>query len=272
MKKDTSTSKLVSCNKRRSTGKLSLFEPATLLRSSKGSAAVLARKHIEPGDTRNATFKCRLSDEAFQRLYHQKSPVQQTDLPPSLPKRFGSVENAGTLHPVGTDCGAESQNARFDSVKHNPFWESTRRVDLPPSYNRPESVSTQLNKMCLSVDVPNRTKVERHSSYSKKPLLSLPLQRAIEVSPRVMAKVRGPQETWSCLKRDFYQACSCQNCKIELTCIQDLDFVLCPTCSQLTTLEARGGGVGLGFTFNDLRRWEVGVLQERPSFFSAFTS
>lgn len=180
---------------------------------------------------------------------------------------MGSVENTGL--PLPTSFSQQSHNARFVANSNlagsrkdsgvsrslrglNPFWDSTTRVDLPPSYHRHESVSTQLNKMCLS-----SSSSDKPGGLSPSLKLTLPFQHTVEIQPGVMAKVRGAQETWSCLKRDFYQSSVCRGCNIELTCIRDLDYVLCPTCGHLTTLDG-GGGVGLGFTFSDLRRWELG--------------
>jgi len=100
-----------------------------------------------------------------------------------------------------------------------------------------------------------------HLSKFEKTLLEA--NEMVEVAPGVNAKVRGAKETWSCLQRDFYLPVTCKVCFAELTCIRDLDHVLCPSCSLVSPLEGgpkgitRGGGVGLGFTFDDLRRWEM---------------
>lgn len=100
-----------------------------------------------------------------------------------------------------------------------------------------------------------------HLSKFEKNLLEA--NEVVEMSPGVNVKLRGAQETWSCLQRDFYLPVTCKVCFAELTCIRDLDHVLCPSCSLVSPVEGgpkgikRGGGVGLGFTFDDLRRWEM---------------
>ncbi|GKZ00903.1 hypothetical protein MPSEU_001042000 [Mayamaea pseudoterrestris] len=309
MKKTSSMSKLLSCTKRQSASKLSPFDHSSMIRKSNAALGfttraaskrklddlriALERHHNEVDDTKNATFSPRFvdqscnnreQDETQYRFFRpsnlspaspirgqSKSPtIPSTDLPPSLPRRSGSVENTG-IPPLSTSLSQQHhQNARFSAFTSevasrnaplptrnlrgdsNPFWDSTSHIDTPPSYHRQVSVNTQLNNMSLSV--PRRNKL---GPDSKAPTLSLPFQRTVEIRPGVMAKVRGAQETWSCLQRDFYQASPCQACKVELTSIQNLDYVLCPTCGQLTALGG-GGGVGLGFTFSDLRRWELG--------------
>ena len=288
MKKDTSMNKLLPCRKRKSTGKLNHFEDASMIRKSHASLGVMARvtskrkldirtalDHQNGDNTQNATFEPLHRSSNMDRpshvdanLLHRFFGPSTFDLPPSLPKRFGSIENTRISLPVTSN--QMCHNARFATSiaqdggernapqpvrslrEHNPFWDYSSRVDLPPSYQRHDSVSAQLSKMCLSRSNSNKM------LCAKAPPLSLPFQQAIEIRPGVVAKVRSAQETWSCLKRDFYQASACKACKTELTCIQDLDFVLCPSCGQLTSLTlGGGGGVGLGFTFSDLRRWEL---------------
>lgn len=293
MKKETSMTKLLPCSKRKSTGKLTQFEDASMLRKSYASLARATSKrkldiriafdHPNDDNTQNARFEPLHRPSNMDRrshvdanLLHRFFGPSPSDLPPSLPRRCGSVENTRITLPdtssqkchnarfatsIAKDGGERNAPQPTRSVReHNPFWDSTSHVDLPPSYHRQESVNTQLNKMCLSTSTSNKM------LGAKTLPLSLPFQHTIEVRPGVVAKVRGAQETWSCLKRDFYQATACQACTTELTCIQDLDYILCPNCKQLTTLMAGGGGgVGLGFTFTDLKRWELGNRKPNTS-------
>lgn len=112
------------------------------------------------------------------------------------------------------------------------------------------------------------------------------IRRTIEISPGVYVRLRGAKETWDCIGRDFYIPCTCFACSQELCCIQDADYVLCPTCRVMSPMDtttyssesnnataasstytAAGfeleGGVGLGFTFDDLLKWQAEIIQGR---------
>jgi hypothetical protein len=93
-------------------------------------------------------------------------------------------------------------------------------------------------------------------------------EKTIEISPGHWVLLRGADETWECIERDFYVPCVCLECSMELCCIQDADFVICPICrvvSPMEVLEASlgNGGAGLGFTFDDLMRWQSEILMKR---------
>jgi hypothetical protein len=82
----------------------------------------------------------------------------------------------------------------------------------------------------------------------------------IEVSPGVRARLRDAQETWAWIQKDFYRPISCSGCLTELCTVKDADYVLCSACQVLSSTDSNShdGGVGLGFTLDDLRKWESG--------------
>jgi len=74
-------------------------------------------------------------------------------------------------------------------------------------------------------------------------------------------RLRGAAETEACILQDFYMPALCVCCETELFCIQDADYVLCPKCYGISPFDGNapnrdqhilGGGIGLGFTFEDL--------------------
>lgn len=97
--------------------------------------------------------------------------------------------------------------------------------------------------------------------------------KTIEVAPGEFMKLRGSEETWRAVCNDFYMPGTCQVCSETIFCIQDADFVLCPTCrvvSPMAEQEIGGqyktdGGVGLGFTMKDLAVWQIEIAQSRRS-------
>jgi hypothetical protein len=108
--------------------------------------------------------------------------------------------------------------------------------------------------------------------------------RTIEISPGVYMRLRGAEETWDCIGHDFFMPCTCFGCSHELCCIQDADYVLCPKCRVVSPMDTtisgsesanaaasststadieHEGGVGLGFTFDDLLKWQAEIIQGR---------
>ena len=65
------------------------------------------------------------------------------------------------------------------------------------------------------------------------------------------------------MENDFYLPVSCFCCSSDLLCIMDANYVLCPACKVVSPMEGCGGGdggVGLGFTFDDLQQWQHEIL------------
>jgi hypothetical protein len=91
----------------------------------------------------------------------------------------------------------------------------------------------------------------------------------VEVFPGVFMMLRGSEETWQAVQANHICNAYCICCGSSLYCIRDADFVLCPDCraispvysasddsSKLRDAKRAGGGVGLGFTPQDLVNWQ----------------
>mmetsp|Transcript_9250 Transcript_9250/g.14223 ORF Transcript_9250/g.14223 Transcript_9250/m.14223 type:complete len:405 (-) Transcript_9250:362-1576(-) len=77
---------------------------------------------------------------------------------------------------------------------------------------------------------------------------------SIQVSPGVNMPLRGSQETQFAIQKEYIMNVNCMNCTLELSCVQNSQYVLCPLCHCITPLELSGVrlesnafGVGLGF-------------------------
>jgi hypothetical protein len=50
-------------------------------------------------------------------------------------------------------------------------------------------------------------------------------------------------------------------------CIQNADYVLCPDCRVVSRMEGASstgmGGVGLGFKYEDLSKWQEDILRDQ---------
>lgn len=83
----------------------------------------------------------------------------------------------------------------------------------------------------------------------------------IEISPGICLRLRGAAETHKAIERDFYAPTTCVCCRTTIFCIQDAEYVLCPDCQVVCPLkdpcpQDSKGGIGLGFKFDDLYRWQ----------------
>jgi hypothetical protein len=82
--------------------------------------------------------------------------------------------------------------------------------------------------------------------------------KTIQISSGVHVPLRGFEETRECIVRDFYLPSTCLGCSVDVCCIQDANYVLCPVCQVVSPLGRNAdndhgqGGVGLGFTFDDI--------------------
>jgi hypothetical protein len=112
----------------------------------------------------------------------------------------------------------------------------------------------------------------------------------IEVAPGVRMHLRGADETWAAIQRDRFGPVKCISYDTTIFCIEDADFVLCPECKVVspfndindnTTVTIQyemqcsssnhnympgGGGVGLGFTLEQLATWQEELVRNPPKF------
>lgn len=90
-------------------------------------------------------------------------------------------------------------------------------------------------------------------------------ENRIMIAPGVTARLRGAKETWACIEQDAFLPTQCFCCEAEICCIMDASYVLCPACKVVSPLEngVEEGGVGLGFTFEDLQKWQYEILLKR---------
>jgi hypothetical protein len=106
-----------------------------------------------------------------------------------------------------------------------------------------------------------------HQQEQQHPQPSQQAESMIEISPGVHVRLRGADETWRAIEQDYYMPTECLCCQATIFCIQNADFVLCPDCRVVSRMEdssSQGmGGVGLGFKYEDLARWQADIIRNR---------
>jgi hypothetical protein len=98
-----------------------------------------------------------------------------------------------------------------------------------------------------------------------------PIDRMLLVTPGQWMRLRGADETWNAIQRDYYEPCICVDCCNEMFCISDAWLVLCPHCQSISPLAGnvetlrREGGIGLGFTVDTLSEVQADAWREYSS-------
>lgn len=189
----------------------------------------------------------------------------QSRKPPSFRRRDG-YDDSYRYQPSGryhqqqrsyrVTSGVQSDSAPREE---EDYW------DRKPEYERdrdrkPEAQGGYVSEKKFSY----ASKLDRDSKlekYYEQPVKSTP---EIEVSPGEYLPLRGADETWRCIHVDFYMPCECIACESTIFCIQDAQFVLCPLCKTVCPMEG-DKGVGLGFTVDDLAKWQQDIQYERKA-------
>jgi hypothetical protein len=90
---------------------------------------------------------------------------------------------------------------------------------------------------------------------------------SIQIAPGQFLRLRGADETWKAVRCDFYKPCECSHCWTTIFCMNDVDYVLCPICREVSpvprdddaAMTHAKGGVGLGFTMQNLAKWQADI-------------
>ena len=206
------------------------------------------------------------------------APLHQSMPPP----RQGSYASATMSPNYALVSHVASSSFRGPGRNDYSSANSYATTSMPGAYYQPGlgSSSTHTTNGFRSAQYPNQ--LSSGSSYHSRshfatppppppppqPVVDPP-ERMVEISPDVYVRLRGADETWACIEQDFYMPAVCFGCSAELCCIQDADFVLCPTCrvvspmNGIVDVDHCEGGVGLGFTFEELMKWQAEIVSAR---------
>jgi hypothetical protein len=178
-----------------------------------------------------------------------------------LQRELSLERQAGRVHPsqrymqVGSEHGRHNRDDSSRSVGP-PFQRGTPYMQGPLQQKQQQQQRDFYNP-------PHRSSIHHPAEH----VTQGPEQKMVEISPDVWVRLRGADETWACIEQDYFCPVTCFGCTLELCCIQDADFVLCPVCRVVSPMNGLGvredGGVGLGFTFDDLAKWQSEILAAR---------
>jgi len=109
----------------------------------------------------------------------------------------------------------------------------------------------------------------RDNSYSSKTQEAPKGPKMVEISPGFRVRLRGAAETRDCIAMDLFTPSLCFACNLDMFCIQDACYVLCPSCRVVNPVSCvdrnfSSGGLGLGFTFEELASIKRDLAQQSP--------
>ena len=194
---------------------------------------------------------------------------QLSDVPSMVESETSSVENTwdedlwnnGKIAAAAAPSVVNSSRGRYSEEPQYESHHHLHAVAKKPAAALVRSSCSRLpvTRLLLPVTKVAFSNMNKDSSSSSG-------RSMIEVSPGQFLLLRGAEETWRAIACDFYMPCACACCSLTLFCIQDACFVLCPDCRVISpmldhhhhhhngiTFEGFEGGVGLGFTMEDLR-------------------
>lgn len=155
------------------------------------------------------------------------------------------------FHVISATSSSASDNPRTSNYYDNdrpipPYWDTSA-----PSFSR--SYQQQSERRRTSSYVLQQQQPRRAQQ-----------QIRLQVAPGLSLRLQGAVETKEAIDKDFFLPAMCLSCRLDLYCIQDANYVVCPRCRVVTPMEGMfegfDGGVGLGFTHDDLCRRQCEIL------------
>jgi hypothetical protein len=224
------------------------------------SDASMPRNHLYADDVRSSGYPPPDGGDQYSNVSNRNS--RNTTV-----RRYGDarveynperhITNCATDNPWNNGNSSRSSYQRPFSRQHPstyyPPQFMTNRPELSGSYHHPSrpSFSSTSEPNISSRVLPQTTSC----SSVRPPATNGEGRRTIEISPGLVATIRGAEETKQAIARNFVIYPDCMSCNMNLTCIADADYVICPDCKVISPSGSNiahsndmdwGGGVGLG--------------------------
>ena len=212
--------------------------------------ARLARENAKIAQMNNTTTT------TVNRRPHKISPV------PVSPRRTRSTEDLAAAIPPSPPIRQQSKEQHEDSKMPAKNHKTNDEDDTPPSPPLMILEEDELEEYKEEV-APAAAAAAAPESQPK----------MIQVSPGVSMRLRDANETKQAIKDDNFTPCLCWACQESIFCIADASYVVCPVCQSIGPMMDTGdsswgsfdivdGGVGLGFTIEDLEVMQWDCINE----------
>jgi hypothetical protein len=209
-----------------------------------------------PSSTNQSDYGVRYNDAPYEEGHHTY---------------HYQYDNRGHLMECSQDLNSYHNHYPHNSVARFPPARNSS-FDSPEGYGRDHNLE---RKPSFRRITPSRTssRVTWHPAHEPSNLerkvasMNKDRSKMIEVAPGEWFHLRGADETWRAIENDFFMPCTCISCGQVIFCIEDASFVVCPQCRVVTPMDMdshdNDGGVGLGFTMEDLSKWQQDIERNR---------
>jgi len=174
------------------------------------------------------------------------------------------------------DDGCQAQQAGLSEQQSSTYHEGllrrfsenkkpNRKLDFRDDFTR---ISQKLSTRTINEEASGQEENRRVSTAGKEEVAQEELkkpppapQMEIEVSPGYYLRIRGAAETNRAIQQGRVRPTVCSCCTNQLYCIMVAEYVICPTCREISPVDFKHnnslgqvGGVGLGLTPDSLQQ------------------
>lgn len=231
--------------------------------------------HSKAVSTTKSSFEGAAEAEARRRSLRQRESIEKemsrlmlSDPPSTHDMTYPGLEETEFQESSSTSFHDSSSSSAFHIYEPSG---TTAAASLSPSSSSfytttslysPSSTSSYSSSLPLGVAAP--PVYQRYTGTSRTHHRPTTM---IEVAPGIHSRLRGSQETYDAIRKDFYMPATCSCCEDTIFCIQDAGYVLCPNCRVISPMEDIQDrvrrGVGLGFTYEQLAEWQQDLRREQ---------
>lgn len=224
-------------------------------------------------------------DTAFRGLSLKRKPVASTPWPIDDDPLGGTALTLAPRRKVSRHASRDSNHSRtsassgdsggsnthrhhrrtatFDSVES---WSSSDSAETGPlDLKKPTKTSTHKSALSSSKSSSKHSKkgmIRRMKSWHDDEISAEKRAQELEIEPGLFLPLRGSDETLQAIKTGFVEEIFCQSCDIELICIADASYCVCPDCKCVSPVDGiacaiksnkSAGSVGLGLRASSQR-------------------
>lgn len=199
---------------------------------SESSRWISSQEHAQPTQTISSPW----SVTSYERET-QVARLSSVDQRPSAPERWKSVQ----------------EKMHQDDIM--PIPSDDREPDLRRSVQHGRRTETDDRRFLA------RNRIFHADLAQPRPPKNTSSMTQLEIAPGVFALLRGAEETWNAVENGNIVHCECICCTMQLVCIADAEFVLCPECRVVNPLPKQSNhihnhvpdarGVGLGMSLDE---------------------
>jgi hypothetical protein len=227
---------------------------SVLTKGNDASQSGPVRREIGTGNSGNLPTILSPSHQMRNEGYDRDAVVSNSNQHISVPKK--------SIQKSRIKGGTVEQKYYFDENSDN------KDLDKSPGYYNSSGHDNHVDSMPKRLDPLVQIATDKHEADRLHKQPQIKSVQMVEVAPMVFSRLRSTKDVYECIKSDFYIPVECETARCKtlgevIFCIQDVDYVICPSCKALNKnplgLGFFDGGVGVGFTFDELSKMQLEI-------------